>query len=430
MFKSKKNKILSLLIITLLIVGGITVVAQVSNKDLHGWSWSSNIGWISMNWSDPLTEATATTSYKVTLNTDGSLTGYLWAPNIGWISFNPADLDDAPACPFTEKAFVNTTTGAVTGWARALAGIGGEGYPDYATTGSFWNGCIQLSSGTTGYFPTLSPSGFGGVTLKNETVGTQIVSKLVGFAWGGNNVGWIELSDVFVDTQNTSGLSVNCFSNLVSSDTTSKTYNFTTSVSGGVSPYLYSWNNGSYTSTDNRTQTYTSNGPGPLVQVKDSGSTQKTGSKYCPSVTSFGGGGGDDGCPGCGGGGDDGCPGCGGGTDTSDGVVKLYIGRNASSTSKTLQITQGTRFTLNWLRGGLLNCTTSVTPAATLVNNEGMLWDNSMVNLNLYLSGIVTDRMTPGQYTLTLTCDDGAEPPTATSSSAILRLTSSTIIEI
>ncbi|HQU08130.1 MAG: hypothetical protein B7X04_04215 [Parcubacteria group bacterium 21-54-25] len=154
-----------------------------------GYAWSSNIGWISFsslncdadgdNKADSgapagcPTPGTAIPTYGVT-DTGGTLSGYAWANpqdqaagsnNIGWISFNSSDLTGCPSGVCVAK--VDTTTGAVTGWARALSASGG------------WDGWISLS----------------GVATDGSTYGvTDNGGVLSGWAWGGDVVGWISFN--------------------------------------------------------------------------------------------------------------------------------------------------------------------------------------------------------------------------------------------
>ncbi len=163
----------------------MAVSAQTTGNNLHGWAWSSNIGWISFNSTD--SGASGGSAYAVTVNNSGNFSGYAWSPSIGWISFNAADLSAAPACQGSATvtpAMVSTTTGAVTGWVRAVAGKGTAGYPSGI---SAWDGCIQLSDSTgptdTQLFPTGVISGTKGVTYNPAT------GQFRGYAWGGTNVG-------------------------------------------------------------------------------------------------------------------------------------------------------------------------------------------------------------------------------------------------
>ncbi|MEK7531425.1 MAG: hypothetical protein AAB545_00625, partial [Patescibacteria group bacterium] len=104
--------------------------------DLRGWAWSSNIGWISFNSANP--GAGGGASYKVTYDQGGTerLRGFAWSSTglnggptgIGWISFEDADVEGCPDDPTNVNPNlcypkVNTGTGYVEGWARALSGV-------------------------------------------------------------------------------------------------------------------------------------------------------------------------------------------------------------------------------------------------------------------------------------------------------------------
>ncbi len=120
---------------------------------LSGYAWSDTIGWISFNCTN--TATCGTSSYGVTVAAGGAMSGYAWSDNIGWISFNPGDVLGCPSG--TCSPTMNQTTGAVSGWAKALSG----------SVVSGWDGWISLS----------------GVTVSNCAWG--------GYAWGSDVVGWI-----------------------------------------------------------------------------------------------------------------------------------------------------------------------------------------------------------------------------------------------
>ncbi|MES2314437.1 MAG: hypothetical protein V4524_00675 [Patescibacteria group bacterium] len=144
---------------------------------LSGWAWSSNIGWVSFNSTDSGTGSTV--AYDVAIDNSGNLSGYGWSNNIGWISFNSSDLSVSPACSGTAPANVNTASGAVTGWARAVVGKG-------RTDG--WDGCIELS-GTNHSSP--DTSGYNGTSTLGVTYSSSS-HKFSGFSWGGDVVGWLQ----------------------------------------------------------------------------------------------------------------------------------------------------------------------------------------------------------------------------------------------
>lgn len=160
-----------------------------TTDNISGWIWSSNIGWISLNsvgcdknvangfidvaCGGTDTAASPVVNYGVSVDTSlrssggvGIFSGDAWSKNVGWITFDAADLSGCPSG--TCNAQINWSTGAVTGWARAVANGGG------------WDGWIKLAKavGDTG-----------------ADYGVQISgNKFTGYAWAGDVVGWIDFS--------------------------------------------------------------------------------------------------------------------------------------------------------------------------------------------------------------------------------------------
>jgi hypothetical protein len=218
----KKILISSTLGLMVLVVCVLAVSAQSSNNTLSGWAWSSNIGWISFNSGD---SGAGGAQYSVVVDSVGNFSGYAWSPNIGWISFNQADLT---GCNGTTRANVSTSTGAVIGWARAIAGIGRN---------DGWDGCIQLSDSA--LFPTGYIDGTKGMTYK------AVDNTIRGFAWGGTNVGWLAcINDncklaMATSTGNESNdLIIRSCLGVRSGNNIS----WSADVSGGVGAYTYYWN--------------------------------------------------------------------------------------------------------------------------------------------------------------------------------------------
>lgn len=138
-----------------------------SSENLSGWAWSSTIGWVSLN-----STTGGGANHGVNVSSSGLMSGYAWSPNVGWISFNSSNLSGCPSGTCT--ANFNSQTGAVTGWARAIAGNGSS-----VQTGN-WGGWIQLSGPSYG----VSASG----------------CQWSGYAWGGGPsldtgvIGWLSFS--------------------------------------------------------------------------------------------------------------------------------------------------------------------------------------------------------------------------------------------
>ncbi|QQR64608.1 hypothetical protein IPH92_03535 [Candidatus Kaiserbacteria bacterium] len=141
--------------------------AESSASDyLSGYAWSETMGWISFNCTD--TGSCGTSPYGVTAASNGALSGYAWSEYIGWISFN--ETSGCPSGAGTCAPFFNSTTGVVTGWAKALAG-------GTANSGG-WDGWISLSGTGPDY----------GVTATG--------CAWSGYAWGSTVVGWISFAGV------------------------------------------------------------------------------------------------------------------------------------------------------------------------------------------------------------------------------------------
>ena len=68
------------------------VTVDTTTGDLHGYAWSDNYGWFSLNClegSSTKTSVCSTSNYKVSIDQHtGEWSGYAWNDNIGWISFN------------------------------------------------------------------------------------------------------------------------------------------------------------------------------------------------------------------------------------------------------------------------------------------------------------------------------------------------------
>ena len=142
------------------------------SQNVNGFAWSENIGWVSMNSSncdannDGLADGAVAgcplagvsiSNYGVNIDSLGNFSGFAWSENIGWIQFDP--VGPYPASP-NYSAKMDTATGAVTGWARALSYGGG------------WDGWLKLD----------------GVSI-NKTTG-----NFTGFAWGSDVMGWVSFA--------------------------------------------------------------------------------------------------------------------------------------------------------------------------------------------------------------------------------------------
>ena len=196
----KKSLFFGALFVCVLAIGSFSLSAQASSSPvpLSGWAWSSNIGWISFSSGD--SGAGGGAAYNVTVSTSTAgcsptaacLSGYAWSSNIGWISFMPSDVGLTPSCG--TPATINFNNGAVTGWVRAVSGIGGA---------NGWDGCIELSGtnhatvGGTGYATTPTGSSTQGVAFGVDSANSNTYGLFSGFSWDSGVLGWLSFAPGF-----------------------------------------------------------------------------------------------------------------------------------------------------------------------------------------------------------------------------------------
>ena len=166
------NKLLHCALAVLFVFTASVFVAPTAHAQnintLSGWSWSSNIGW--MSFSGP--------GYGVTLDmSTGALVGYAWAGNLGWIKFGGLSNFPSAAGTVAANATVNFTTGAVTGWALACAGTQNDA-PNQNNPGD----CSSMNS---------RADGDGWLSLSGTGYGINYASSgaFSGYMWGGMT-GW------------------------------------------------------------------------------------------------------------------------------------------------------------------------------------------------------------------------------------------------
>jgi hypothetical protein len=413
----------SLVIIGLIVVGvgSSKVKADTTSNLLSGWAWSSNIGWI--NFSGTASDNVSTYGVSVD-NTSGLFSGYAWSSNIGWISFYPNDCGSQPV--------VNLHSGAVTGWALALAGDG-------RTDG--WNGCIELS-GPEHTSP--DSSGNQGVTMDTLT------GIFNGYAWGGDVVGWINFMPTMangttiinpVTCENNCGPGVPAISascSVSQPDTSSRNVTFSASVHGdGTAPYGYTWYTGEtnsdgnpvYTSLESSNSSVTwpytySNTTLPgtytsTVIVQDSAS-HFSASVPCDGYVTI----------------------AGSAAQNLSVLLAQAIGQDPNTFNylPTIQISQGTPFAVKWgIPDGYVDCLSSITSSKTIPSSWG--WNIVTGNDGSYSQGsglnnplpLTTNTAAAGTYKFGLSCTDpnyltdgGTQYPSA---SATLLLSSSNIHE-
>jgi hypothetical protein len=184
----------------------------------------------------------------------------------------------------------------------------------------------------------------------------------------------------------------------------SVTATFKANPSGGTAPYSYLWPDGGTAQTDQIT--YSANGSGPNVTVKDSAASQHSTSFSCPAVLVNG-----------------------------SGQVSVYLGNTsadlAANHKKTLSVNQGHGFVAGWDTTNLANpldYSCSANPVGQFPSWAGTsIAPNSTGNTGSSLS--VAPSTPIGTYTFSVTCTGGSSDPTQ-SASAALRVISSSEHEI
>lgn len=178
----------ALVLVVLLAAASFAVNAQTTARDLSGWAWSSNIGWVSFNSQNT---GAGGGSYKVQLEADGDLVGYAWSSNIGWIKFG--NLTSIPQDGTNARVLSGTNVRNVVGWVRACGGTVNADC-NSATRTDGWDGWINLADEE--FHSTGIADGSGGVTyvVTHDTESNTDTATLEGYAWGGDVVGWLKFS--------------------------------------------------------------------------------------------------------------------------------------------------------------------------------------------------------------------------------------------
>jgi len=153
-----------------------------ASDNVHGWAWSENAGWISMNCDNKSCRNAAysgqqcasdadcggeasscfddcafrDTNYGVNLDsTSGNLTGYGWSDNAGWIYFGQT----GNGFPEEPMHWARLESGTITGWAQ-IVNLGADGW--IKLSGSWPNGV------------TVTDNIFSGWAWNNNSSGTGI----------------------------------------------------------------------------------------------------------------------------------------------------------------------------------------------------------------------------------------------------------------
>jgi len=177
-------------------------VTQNESGNVYGYAWSSNVGWVKMNSCPdvnpfnglPDVSGCDTAQYGVKVNNannnnlpptipagGGTLSGHAWNEKIGWVRFGgwsgfPSAIE-APGTVASNAELVSVTSlgGLFQGWARALKGGITPGFDGWLSLSgaNYYSGPIAGTAGITYHVPT---------------------ARLMGWAWGGNVLGWVSFS--------------------------------------------------------------------------------------------------------------------------------------------------------------------------------------------------------------------------------------------
>jgi hypothetical protein len=158
--------------------------------NVHGWLWSSNIGWISLNCSDMEGMGYTVPKFGVSQDLSGNWIGYGWSSNVGWTKFDAGCPSGASGHCNTKMTTIGTEKGLV-GWAKFSSASG--------ATDSGWDGWVSMSSENDHNFTTAGvqkstsviygPKAYNGVDVNGCRE-----FKPVGYAWGDDVVGWLAFS--------------------------------------------------------------------------------------------------------------------------------------------------------------------------------------------------------------------------------------------
>lgn len=213
----RKKHISSLfcLCLSFFLFGLVDFTSAEGAYNMHGYAWSSRIGWI--NFSCENENECATSDFGVNVGIDGVLTGYAWSGEGGWISFNASDLTGCPSGTCNATLSDNKITGwakiinSSDGWIRlgpidvsgtdygvTVTGqdVTGYGYSSVAGWVSF--NCVNDDS--------CSTSNFGVIYEDGEVI--EWDGNVTGYAWS-DNIGWVSFSCANDNSCDTSNYGVN-----------------------------------------------------------------------------------------------------------------------------------------------------------------------------------------------------------------------------
>lgn len=167
-FKTKfsYSKIFISVFCAILFFAVLPIVAKADIVNVKGWAWSDTIGWIQFD--------TGKSSLPTYNTATGALSGYAWSDNIGWIKFNGLSANNGVG---GSSAKTDTSTGIISGWARACAGTSSGDCTSMVSRSDGWDGWIKFDTGRS-----------------NPVKIDLVTGDFHGYAWGSDVVGWISFN--------------------------------------------------------------------------------------------------------------------------------------------------------------------------------------------------------------------------------------------
>lgn len=156
------------------------------------------VGWISFNSKDCDTDGNGTISaaeaanrpgcpagvagsYGVNVDSSRNLSGYAWSSNLGWLKFGNLSSMPNTAGNNQQDARIdsnNNSDNNLSGWARFCAGTASGDCSSMTSRTDGWDGWVSLRGNG-------SSSGSYGVTYNGSS------NRFSGYSWGGTVVGWL-----------------------------------------------------------------------------------------------------------------------------------------------------------------------------------------------------------------------------------------------
>ncbi len=197
-------------------IGNVSITCGATSNNVHGYLFSSTIGWIALNCAD--NGNGNNNAWGVNQDANGFWSGYGWSSSIGWIKFgqgvgcptnsgwNVVPATGASGCDVQRLSSTVGVTHPIVGWARACTFAANPATCSGGTNASAGgaDGWISMS-GLNDQNPTAAllqtTTNYG----SNSGAAINLIPNngrlgLSGFVWGGDVIGWARFSGAYVDT--------------------------------------------------------------------------------------------------------------------------------------------------------------------------------------------------------------------------------------